>query len=194
MHWHADHFWEYLSWKWAFAYTCELLQGNWEHPVPCPHQQAVLVQCFIFHWRWQHPRTILHQTVSREYILVCSGHITHTVNAAALPIAIKNSDLDPTKSLPCYFNHPLLFTLPVTLRLNLLFSAGQKGPHKGKECLTGLPSLAIPVLAAAPARHHCHLLATPAGRWLSRQQFSQEVLASKIYSLLSCWQFLTTLI
>lgn len=102
---------------------------------------------------------------------------------------------DPTKSLPCYFNHPLLFTLPVTLRLNLLFYVGQKGSHKGKDWLTGLSLLTIPVLAAAPSRHQCHLPAMPAGRWLSKQQFSQEdILASKIYSLLSCWQFPTTLI
>lgn len=149
MCWHTDNFWECLSGKEAFAHTCELSQESRKLPAPCPHQRAVPGDRPVFYL----PLTVatpqdnaLHQAVSRKHILVWSGHTTHTVNPAATPVAIEKSDLDPRETLPCYFNHPLLFTLAVTPRFNLqnLLCRSDRYPRRqgptNRAVITGHPS------------------------------------------------------
>lgn len=94
----------------------------------------------------------------------------HTQLIPGIPITIKNSDLDPRKTLPCYFNNAIIFTVAVAPRLvfqTLLCRTDRPGQ--------GLLLLAVHMSAVAPARHQCHLLAFPAGRWLRNEKWAVQL-------------------
>lgn len=93
----------------------------------------------------------------------------HTQLIPVTPITIKTTDLDSRKTLPCYFNDPIIFTVAATPRLGFqtLLCRWDRSPQGQR-----LSLLAVQVPAVAPARHQCHLLAAPAGSWLRNEQFS----------------------
>lgn len=116
---------------------------------------------------------------------------SHRVNPHAIPVTITNSELDPGKTSPFYFNHSFIFTLAVTPRLNFqTFFCRSNRSHEDQDCLTE-PS--VPEPAAAPARHQSNLLAVPGGWRLSKEQCSWGDAVTS-YTLLSSWQFPTTLV